>query len=159
NDRVADAAQVYTAARVGLDAARSPLSEWTGLYVGIASYYRNQLDDSLANLMPVREAAAAHHHLLLLGRTLRMTGLIHHVSGRIGQGIDDYQGALAAFDKAGARQDVSAIHSSLADILAQVGDSRNAWLHRGRALDGLGELASPRVREVILQSSGRMAQR
>jgi CHAT domain-containing protein len=159
DDRVADAARLFADARVELAAAASPLAEWTGLYAAIASYYRNRFDDAVAALAPVRDAAAAHQHLMLLGRTLRMTGLIHHVSGRIGPALDDYQAALTAFDKAHGRDEVTAMHSSMAEILAQVGDSRTAWLHRGKALEGLGALSSARTRGTILQSSGLMAQR
>jgi len=156
-DKVTEAAARFAETRADFDRAGSPFSEWTVQYSAIAEYYHGRLTNSANLLDQVIDQADRRRHLILLGRALRMRGLVRQVSGDVGNSLDDYRRALVTLDAAGAREDVAATHSSIADNLQAIGDMQQAAAHEREALAAIEFLSDARRRMPILHRGSQIA--
>src|SRR5262249_16534126 len=153
-DRFNDSLPKFEGARAGLGG--SPFELWTTYYAATVAYYRSNLAAAAAPLDALIETSARRQYFLLLGRTFRLRGLLRGLRGEVQQSLDDYERALEAFSGAGAKDDLSAIHSSIAQRLEAVGDYGRAWEHRRQSLADLNSVASPHT---ILLSTAMLAKR
>jgi len=156
-DKVTEAANTFKAASPAFERAGSPFSEWTTQYASIAEYYSGRLAEAARLLDPTINAAEQHHHAVLLGRALRMRGLVRQVGGDVGNSLDDYRHALVTFNAVGARDDTAAIHSSIADNLQAIGDTQQAAAHVREALALSGVVGDSRRRGAILHRGSQIA--
>jgi len=149
----------YRRAREALRGSQSPYEEWTRLYLAIADYYRSDLRSAAAPLTPLLAEATTRRHWYVAGRTSRMRGLLSGISGNLSGQLDDYNSALAAFDRLRARSDAAGIHASLADTYESLGDHSATWSHIRDALAGLGDVRLFGTRTTVLWRAALKATR
>jgi CHAT domain-containing protein len=89
-------------------------------------------------------------YLDVLGRLLRLRGLRHVSEARYTEALADYAEAIQSFELAALTEATVSLHSLTAESLDLLGDEKEGWARRVRALEGRTRVSSPRQRHVIL---------
>jgi CHAT domain-containing protein len=132
-----------------LAAARSPYSAWGALYRSSALYMARELglaESALATLD--RSVPPASY---LGGVRDWMQGLIDLNRNRWARGRDEYEAALRQFQTLGETDSVGRVSALLAEMHAEMGDSRRAWRYERLALAQATTMGIARRKHVILQ--------
>jgi tetratricopeptide (TPR) repeat protein len=100
-DRIADSTAAFEKAGQELARGQSPFVAWTRLQIAISLYYGSEFDESLVLLGELVGVHTPRSHIRLAARALWMTGLTQYVRGQVGDSLESYQHALAAFERVG----------------------------------------------------------
>jgi CHAT domain-containing protein len=145
-----EAAASFRQARTALIEGRSPFADWAAVYLSMTDYYAGRLDEAAADLGAIRKQAFRSGYLNLLGRASWVHGLIALQKGRFLKSLSLYQSALSCFEKTGEVENQAAVEFLLAENFDSLGEPREAWKHRVRALASIGFPENPRPRHSIL---------
>jgi CHAT domain-containing protein len=161
--RVAFTQQKMTAAIDGFAAADATLrrkgTEFAAracMYGAMAQYHGGQPATARAQL--ARCARMPFDSLALSGDIAWGQGLIDAATGNASDALIAYQSALEYFSRAREVDNVAALHTQLAILDMVMGEDREAWRHRERALalNSARELPSRRL-QILLLDLGRAA--
>jgi CHAT domain-containing protein len=143
------AAEKLEAAREALTRAGSPFAARAVFYLACCDYFARRYGKAFEDLERLTQALAGKSYPGLLGHTLWMQGLCASVDGRLAQGVELYERALAVYRRAGEKENVAACESLLAQTLGLLGHGRRAWEHGYRALRVAPQVRDPGIRSMI----------
>lgn len=149
------AQQVLRTAGARLRAGGSPFAAWTDLYLAICDYQSSDPQGALRILTGLWNDPAAARSLSLRGHIAWMAGLARFRGADPSAALTEYGRALELFDRLGESENIGAIQNFVAEALDYLGESREAWRHRGMALASLSVSPNPKRRQAILEEVER----
>lgn len=148
----------FERARDGFTQARSPYRAWTGTQLATILFQQRDLTAANRLLNDVERFAGDRKYLTLLGRTLRIRGLVYSKQWRLTEALAAFRAAASSFEGAGQLESGVALHSHLADTLRTLGEQQDSWVNIGRTLEGLARIRKPLPRYLFLYNAALFAQ-
>ncbi len=151
-----EALERFTAAETAMRANNSEFAARACMYAAVARYHIGQ--PAAARTQLTRCAGMPFESLALKGDIEWSRGLVDAASGYASSAVIAYLAALDSFKRANETENVAALHTQIAILYMVIGQNRDAWRHRERAL-GLNskkELSRRRV-QILLMDVARAA--
>lgn len=143
-------------ALAGMEAARSPYAAWVRLQLALAAPVRAQ--DAIDHLGSMAAAARGRHGRLEASALAARARV--RAAGRDPLGAhEDECSALAGFERCLDRRGRAVALSHLAELSDLLGDPREGWRQRARALDALSGADDPETLHVTLLGGGEASLR
>jgi CHAT domain-containing protein len=121
-------------ARLTLGRTRNPLQEWAELYLAICLYYEGDFEQAKTRLADLADRAAKRGYRNLRARIYWLNGLVDGVKGEFAGALKSYLEAAALFAGTKEKGHQAAIESLAAEALDLLGETREGWRHRLKAL-------------------------
>jgi tetratricopeptide (TPR) repeat protein len=159
NDDFNGALPLMRDAAQSLQAAGSPYSIRPTLDLASMLYLSGRYDQVAAMLLEVLATARAHHYAFAEARATWVQGLSAFAQGRLADAQTHYEDTLAALERMGDAEQVSAAHMLLAGLFYYLGDETQQWAQFTPALHGLDVTRSPKLRHGLLISAAMFVRR
>ena len=127
-------------------ASNSPFAARAAVDVAITDYYGGSFADAVTRLQGPSATADARGYSYVRGRASWILGLVAFAQGRLGDAQAHYEDTLANFDRIGDVEQAVAAHSLLTALHFHLGNKREEWRHRERALQGLSVSRSDKLK-------------
>lgn len=137
--------------------SRSPYRYWASTQLATISYQRVDLNDAQRRLATIEPVATKREYRTLLGRTLRLRGLVYTRQWHLTEALAAYRRAASHFEQAGQRENAVGVYSNLADTLRTLGEQQESWINIGKTLEGLQRIRKPAPRYLFLYSASLFA--
>jgi CHAT domain-containing protein len=141
-DDYATAKDSFSRALAGFVRVNSPYRAWASAQLATILFQQRNLDAADRQLADVERIARAARYATLLGRTLRLRGLVYSKQWRLAEALEAFRASASTFESANEHEDAVSLYGHLADVLRTLGEHSESWEYIGRTLEGL-----PRVRK------------
>jgi CHAT domain-containing protein len=132
------------AARREFDRARSPASLSTAYHLAVCAYQRTEPKAAVSQLQALLQQPSLSRYPDLLGRIHWMVGLSCMGMAEPGLALDSYQQALRIFQGLGSLPEIGGSYNLLATNQLHLGNWRQSWRYRQRALALIAADGDPR---------------
>lgn len=143
------------AARAALIRGGSPLAAWASVQMVVCRFDGIEPRQIRAELEELRRDPAAARAPSLRGRIEWLIGFSQLGGADPAAGLAGYQRALGIYEASREVGSRAMMETLLAEGYRSLGDERTAWTFRYQSLASLGEVASPRRRQAILDEVAR----
>jgi len=143
----------FRGAQRDLEAGGSPYQAWARLQSVIACASLAEPEVALPELSRLESFAESRGYPQLLGRIRWMQGLVHGRRGEFTTAMERYRLARSAFHALHDVEGEAVMLGMLAENLHLLGEQRNAWADRQRALGLLAAIGDPRRQQGILSEA------
>jgi CHAT domain-containing protein len=140
-------------ARDHLRQGGSPFVAWADVYLAVCAYDSDDSEAAFGILDTLLHDPAAGRSPSLLGHAAWIGGLTRFRSADPSAALADYARALAQFERGGELENQGAVHTMFAEALVYLGEDREAWRHRARALSLLSSMLKPKRRQATLEEA------
>jgi CHAT domain-containing protein len=151
-DRMAEAAPHFTAARDGFADLGVPLQWSACLYLLIAEYYEGGTAESERQVERLEVAIGDRPCPMLLARVESMKGLLHAVRGDLSGALVAYESARDLYGAAGEPDGTARTDFLIAENLGLLGDREDAWRSRARAIAAADRVPDDRRTGIHLEA-------
>ena len=148
-----EAEPLFRQAAVALEEGGSPFVAWPAFYLAVIVHHHSDQPRAIRMLEDLRRRFAAENHAPLLGYIDWMIGLARGTQGPVASALPVSESALQEFEVAGEIENQAALHSNLAQIYDDLGETELAWSHHHAALEALPRLYKPRRSQNILSAA------
>lgn len=131
------ARRLFARAAADLRAAASPFAIWADFYLAACDYRAERIAAAVAGYQEVARRGAARSYLNAAGRAAWTLGLIALEQASPHQALGHLQQALQSFARTHELGNEAAVASLIANCLAYVGATDEAWRYRFRAIDAM----------------------
>ena len=156
-DRLPESSVLLTKALPVLRSIDSPLALWARYFVVLDWSQQGKLAECLAELDRIQAAIGQHNYYTLAGTVHNRRGQIFGRQGNQEGAIRERLTAIREFELANDVDQLSLMHSLVAEVYRFLGDAPNAWQHHGESLRRLGDTPNYRSRHLVLVQAGLMA--
>ena len=114
------------------------------------AYRQQRIDEALAGLAPLIDAATSRGYWYLAARLRRVRGVIEESRSQLAAALEDYRVAATHYERIHDAESAAGVHNLLAEHLQTLGEPRESWSELFRALSLLRRVSSPLQRYQIL---------
>ncbi len=114
------------------------------------AYRQQRIDEALAGLAPLIDAATSRRYWCLAARLRRVRGVIEESRSQLAAALEDYRVAATHYERIHDAESAAGVHNLLAEHLQTLGEPRESWNELFRALSLLRRVSSPLQRYQIL---------
>jgi CHAT domain-containing protein len=152
-DRLGEASRVMKEAATQFRTVNSPYALWAPVFEAIALRISGALNDALRALREVPTGRLSETYFHLRGRIAWTSGVSFGNLGYYDRARDDHLRAVAAFDRAGEFENLSANLTLLAEAEWFLGERSSAWAHQLTAMRDIRRLRVGTRLKLILISA------
>jgi tetratricopeptide (TPR) repeat protein len=102
------------------------------------AYRQQRIDEALAGLAPLIDAATSRGYWYLAARLRRVRGVIEESRSQLAAALEDYRVAATHYERIHDAESAAGVHNLLAEHLQTLGEPRESWSELFRALSLLG---------------------
>jgi len=146
-NRVDAALQLFADAERTLERLRNPLLMEARLQLAAGWYRVARYDKAIPLMQQLANPAAAGRYLWVNARAHQALGLVFEHRGDLTAAQQQFDAALATFDRIGDHGMVAFLHNLLAEDFRHLGQTHESWRHFDEALSRLDALDS--IRDII----------
>jgi CHAT domain-containing protein len=147
--RPAEAARQFHAAATLFEAGGSPMVLIARYFEANTAYDQGQTAKARARLESLLVDTKQQHYPAHIAQVKWELGLVYASLGRWGQSMRSFSDSIAGFDHLGETANAMMVREILAEVYDRLGEPREAWSHRIRALRELGRNDDARLRAVL----------
>jgi CHAT domain-containing protein/tetratricopeptide (TPR) repeat protein len=132
-------------ARQALARGGSPLAFRASFFFACNEHHRELRERAFALLEQLRQKLGDRPYPTLHGHVAWMQGLLRLMLGDPARALGYYDRSIAAFESTGEGDNISSLHSLIAEAYDHLGRTRDAWKERYRALRDSARLRDPQL--------------
>jgi len=138
-----------------LDRLSSPLALWARLWLGGVSFHRSQYESAIRQLTVLLRRPGIERHPNLMAYSKWLIGACYLRTGHFAVSLGFYRDAATLLQKTGEERGLNGVYSLTAEALDFLGENREAWEIRYRALSLLQAFPNSVELQNLLREAAR----